>query len=275
MNLDSVPVWIFFVATIAAVMAAVEAGYRLGRSSHRRSEDEKESPASGVAGAILGLTAFMLAFTFGLAANRYDAKKTLVREDANAIRLTYLRSDFLTEADRAETRTLLREYLDLRLAFADEGSAQPEAVRPTLLRTDQIQRRLWDIAVANGRRDMNSDVGALYIQSLSDVFAVHASRVSVGLQLRIPPGVWVALYALIVFGTMSMGYHTGLSGSRRAKSVFILAVSFAPWSSPSSWRSIVRGLRPGDPAAAGRPADVHRRRGMTPAVVTGSIRRTA
>jgi len=80
-NVDAIPVWLFFIGTIAAIMAVVEGGYRLGRSSHRRSEDEKESPASGVAGAVLGLTAFMMAFTFSIAANRLDATKARVRHD--------------------------------------------------------------------------------------------------------------------------------------------------------------------------------------------------
>ncbi|UNK49815.1 hypothetical protein MNR01_01905 [Lysobacter sp. S4-A87] len=227
MNVDSVPIWLFFFGTIAMIMASVEAGYRLGRASHRRSADEKEAPASGVAGAILGLTAFMLAFTFGIAAERYDSRKALVRDDANALRLTYLRSDFLQEADRGETRELLRKYLDLRLAFASGGSVEPGKVRVMLAQSDQIQRRLWDIAVANGKRDLNSDVAALYVESLSDVFATHASRVAIGLQMRIPKGVWLVLSGLIVFGTMSIGYHAGVSGSRRAKASVILALSFA------------------------------------------------
>ena len=88
MSVDTVPIWVFFVGTILVVMASIEAGYRLGR--HRRSEDEKEAPISGVSGAILGLTAFILAFTFGIVAERYDARKALVRDDANAIRTTCL-----------------------------------------------------------------------------------------------------------------------------------------------------------------------------------------
>jgi hypothetical protein len=32
----------------------------------------------------------------------------------------------------------------------------------------------------NARKDMNSDVGALYIESLTDVIAIHASRGGLG-----------------------------------------------------------------------------------------------
>lgn len=225
MSVDAVPIWVFFVGTILVVMASIEAGYRLGR--HRRSEDEKEAPISGVSGAILGLTAFILAFTFGIVAERYDARKALVRDDANAIRTTYLRANFLPEPHRAEAKNLLRRYLDLRVAFAHANSIEPGRVRALRVDTDRIQRRLWDIAVVNAERDMNSDVAALYIESLNNVFEVNASRLAVGLQARVPIGIWFVLYGLMIFGMMSIGYHAGIVGSKRSKSTLILAISFA------------------------------------------------
>ena len=94
MSMDSVPVWVIFAATVLVVMLAIEAGYRLGDVAHRRSEEEKESPVSAFAGAVLGLVAFMLAFTFSIVSNRYDARKELVRNEANAIGTAYLRTTF-------------------------------------------------------------------------------------------------------------------------------------------------------------------------------------
>ena len=85
MNLDAVPILALFAAAVVVVMISIEGGYRLGRIFHRRSKQEKESPVSAVAGAVLALVAFMLAFTFGIAANRFDARKELVREEANNI----------------------------------------------------------------------------------------------------------------------------------------------------------------------------------------------
>src|SRR6478736_5820282 len=95
MNLDQFPLWLMVVLTFVAVALAIEAGYRLGTAAHRRSDDEKESPVSAIAGTILGLLAFMLAFTFGIVSNRFDDRKGLVREEANAIRTAFARSDFL------------------------------------------------------------------------------------------------------------------------------------------------------------------------------------
>ena len=227
MNFDSVPVWAFFFGTIFVVLASTEAGYRLGKISNRRSDGEKEAPVSGVSGAILGLTAFMLAFSFGIVAERYDARKALVRADANAIRTAYQRADFLPETSRAEARGLLGKYLDLRVAFAQGNSIEPQRVHTLLVETDGIQRRLWAIAVANAERDMDSDVGALYVESLNNVFEVNASRVAIGLQARVPVGVWLVLYGLMILGMMSIGYHAGILGSKWSRATLILALSFA------------------------------------------------
>jgi hypothetical protein len=227
MSVDSIPIWAVFAVATIVVIVSIEVGYRLGRIAHRRSEDEKESPTSAFAGAVLGLVAFIMAFTFGIVSNLYDARKGLVREDANAIRTAYHRSDFLPEPDRAEAKRLLKEYLDKRLAFAQAGNLAPERVNAISTEVDQIQGRLWDMAVTNARKDMNSDVAALYIESLNEVANVHALRMWVGVQTRIVIGIWSVLAGLTILGMMGMGYHAGIAGSKRSLSMLILALSFA------------------------------------------------
>ena len=226
MSLDFVPVEILFVATIIVVMGAVEGGYMLGRKAHRHSEDEKESPVSAIAGSILGLLAFILAFSFGIVTERYDARKGLVRDEANAIRAAWLRSDLLPEkTERAQAAGLLKDYLGQRLAAVMSGDMTQ--VRKALVDSDRIQRHLWDMAVAKTRTDMNSDYASLYLESLNDVISVHAMRVAVGMQTRTPLGIWAVLYTLIILGMVAIGYQTGIAGSRRSWAVLILAISLA------------------------------------------------
>ena len=222
--MDNIPVWLFFAASLFTVLASIEAGYRLGHAVHRRTEDEKESPVGAIAGSILGLLAFMLAFTFGLVAERYDARKGLVREEANTIRTAYFRADFLPEADRAKAKTWMREYVDERIEAVQSGEIQ--RVQAAVAGAEVLQARLWDMAVANARLDMNSDVAALYIESLNDLAALHASRLAVG-GARIPGGIWNALGILVVLGMVSVGYQTGIAASKRSWSMPILALSFS------------------------------------------------
>jgi hypothetical protein len=83
------------------------------------------------------------------------------------------------------------------------------------------------MAVTNARKDMNSDVAALYIESLNEVVDVHALRITVGVQERIVIGIWCVLVGLTILGMMGMGYHAGIAGSKRSMSMLILALSFA------------------------------------------------
>jgi len=223
--MDAFPLWVLSGATLLAVIVAIEGGYRLGAAAHARSEDEKESPVSAIAATILALLAFMMAFTFGIVSDRYDARKALVREEANAIRTAWFRSDFLPEPDRSRAVSLLKDYVDGRVAAVQSGDVA--RVRRAGVETVRIQRELWDMAVANARKDMNSDVAALYIESLNDVSNIHASRMAVGLNTRIPSGIWLAFYALVILSMVGVGYHAAIAGSRRSGIMLILALSFS------------------------------------------------
>ena len=84
-----------------------------------------------------------------------------------------------------------------------------------------------DLAVVNARKDMNSDVAALYVEALNEVTNIHWLRVAIGLQARIPGIIWMALYALVILGMIGIGYQTAIAGSRRTWAMLILALSFS------------------------------------------------
>jgi hypothetical protein len=226
MTMATIPVGVIFVATVIAVVLAMEAGFRLGRQVRQRSEDEKESSVSAIAGAILTLAGFMLAFTFGISSDRLQDRKTLVREEANAIGTAWRRSDFLPEPDRAEAAELFRKYVDDRLDATQLHDLSQ--MQELLAESSRIQRHLWDTAVKNARKDMNSDVAALYIESLNELIDIHEVRVAVALHPQIPGIIWLVLYALVILGMIAIGYQTAITGSaRRSRAVSLLAVSFS------------------------------------------------
>ena len=96
MNLtDLWPVWRVLVPTFAGAVLAVELGYRLGASRRARATTGVGSGAGTMVGSLFGLLAFMLAFTFGMATSRFDARRQLVVEEANAVTTAFLRADLL------------------------------------------------------------------------------------------------------------------------------------------------------------------------------------
>ena len=103
-------------------------------------------------------------------------------------------------------QALLREYVDARLAVVQVGAL--EKLPALMVEADRVQRELWDMAVVNARKDMNSDVAALYVEALNEVTNLHWLRVAVGLQARIPNTIWLALFALVALGMLAVGYQT-------------------------------------------------------------------
>ena len=84
-SLDVLPLWAVFVAALAMILLSAELGHRVGRVRFRRAEHEKEPTVGGIVAAELGLLAFLLAFTFGLAASRFEARRDTLLDEANAV----------------------------------------------------------------------------------------------------------------------------------------------------------------------------------------------
>jgi len=219
--LDAFPLWGLFVVILLIVLLSVECGYRLGRYRRSRHEEEKEAPLGTMVGATLGLLAFILAFTFGLAAARFDTRRQVLLDEANAIGTTYLRAGMLPEQGE-QIRALLRDYVTTRLDAVQSGNIA-EGIR----RSDNIQQQLWAEAENVGKKNSNSIVVGLFVQSLNELIDIHAKRVQVGLRSRIPGAIWLGLFAVAILSLATMGYHAGLSGTRRSLAVFAVAFTFS------------------------------------------------
>ena len=228
--MDSVPIWGLLALSVLLITLLIEAGYRFGAAAHRGTNGEMESPVSAMAGAVLGLTAFVLAFTFGIVHDRYDSKKALVREEANIIWTVYQRSDFLPEAEALEAKRLIRRYTDLRISLPFAAKHNPgvdlQNIRKTAAEAVAIQAKLWDGAVINARRDMNSDIGAMYIDALNEMTSLQQLRLAIGVHARVHLAIWLTLASLIIIGMLALGYQTGIAGSSRSRATAVLAGSF-------------------------------------------------
>lgn len=219
--LDPFPLWSILPLTVALALLSVEAGYRFARYRQQRSEVEQVSSLGGVVGATLGLLAFMSAFTFGFAASRFETRRQVLLSEANAIGTTYLRAAMIPEPMRTESRNLLREYVDVRLA----GVQQPGQLQQALARSEELHDQLWSQAVAATEKE-RSPMTSIYVQSLNQVIDVHATRL-LALRSRVPAVIWIVLYLLGFLAMLLMGYQSGLSNSKRSLGAVALILGFA------------------------------------------------
>lgn len=221
--MDMLPLWAFAALLVATSFATIELGVWLGTRRRKAAEHEESGPVGTVVGATLGLLAFLLAFTFGIAASRFDTRKDLMLEDVNAIGTAHLRAGLLTEPHRAEARKLLREYVDIRADLVN-AATRPNGLRDAVVKCETIQDSLW--AKAEAATDRNSPIDALYLASLNDMFDLHTKRVVVS-QYRIPGIVWDALAFVSGLTFVMVGFQFGLAGKRSIYASLALILTFS------------------------------------------------
>ena len=203
--IDALPLWLLYLLVAAIVLLSVEAGWRLGHHQRQRHAAEGKAPVSAPVGATMGLLAFLLAFTFGMAATRFDNRKQVVLQEANAIGTAYLRTNFLPDTSRGEARHSLREYLVLRTGGA------PAIVTPEgMAQSSVLHDRLWAIATSAETISDTVSIG-LFVQSLNDVIDLDTIRVTAN-RNRIPDSIWLMLGIVTIFSGQ-VRYCPGADGT--------------------------------------------------------------
>ncbi|MFO0526840.1 MAG: hypothetical protein ACK52A_01945 [Planctomycetota bacterium] len=219
--LDYLPLWALLGLFTLAVLLFLEAGFRLGKRRWKATEGESAGPLGTIVGSTLGLLAFMLAFSFSLTASRFEARRQMVVEEANSIGTTYLRAGLLPAATASEVRELLKEYVDSRLEVTQTGD-----VDLALKRANELHLKLWRAAESVGKSQSDSIVVGLFIESLNETIDIHAKRVLVGLQSRMPMVLWLALFCLTAFSMLGVGYHEAIAKSTRSPATLLFVLGF-------------------------------------------------
>jgi hypothetical protein len=219
--MDRFPLWSLLPLTVGIALLAIEAGRRLADYRRQRSAEEKETPVGGMVGGTLGLLAFILAFTFSLAASRFEARRQILLQEANAIGTCYLRAGMLSEPMRTDAQNLLREYVDARIE-----AVQPGKLAQGMAKSEELHKRLWAVATMAADKEKNV-ITSLFIQALNQVIDLHATRVMAGVRSRVPGIIWIVLYVLLILVMVMLGYQSGLAKSRRSIAVLALVIGFS------------------------------------------------
>jgi hypothetical protein len=217
--LSSLPVFLFFVGTFLLVAAAEELGYRWATRRKAKEDSEKEPPVGAMVGATLALLAFLLTFTFGVAADAYHARRIALSDEVNSIRLSYLMCDAIPPMHRAEIRGLLRQYVDQRLRWAKDQTDPRGAT------ADELLDRLGKASAAVGLENPGSvDVFLGYV---TRVIAIREERLDVRERSRIATGFWIILFVVALLAFTAVGYHGAVAGTSRSPVMLGVAVAFS------------------------------------------------
>jgi hypothetical protein len=201
-----------------ALLGAIALGRRIG--SRHAATGAEVTGSRAVERAVLGLLGLMIAFTFFGASNRFENRRTLIVQEANAISTAYLRLDLLPPEIQPQLRDDFRRYVDARLAvyrnFHDEV-----ALRAASQQVNGLQNQIWKRAVSGCQLSTERPAG-LVLPPINAMIDITTTR-AVANQTH-PPAI---IYAMLVILALVSGGLAGYAMSSDTRVQRTHSIAFA------------------------------------------------
>jgi hypothetical protein len=197
---------------LLGMLIFLEIGRRLGV---RRMKEDSSAGGEGVGavnGAVFALLGLLIAFTFSGASGRFDARRSLIVEEANDIGTAYLRLDLLPAAARPALRESFRRYLDSRLEVYRK-LPDVAAAKADLVRANGLQWEIWRQAVVASQAEGAAPAAAiLLLPALNAMIDITTTR-TLSTQMHPPLVVFAMLFGLALAASFLAGF--GMAGGDR------------------------------------------------------------
>ncbi len=215
--------WALSLLFLAVLVAAGEVGFRFGRKPRLRTSTEATSQILTVEAGILGVLGLLLGFTMSMAVTRFDVRKQLVLEEAQAIGTSWLRTQLLPPAEGKEIAGLLSAYTDTRVA-PNDGRDIYQQILAARQESARLQSAIWERAVAYAHRDPSPVLAGLLLQSLNQVIDLDAAR-WMAFKNEVPVTVVYVIALVSLLAAVTVGYAFGLGESRHVFSMWGLLLA--------------------------------------------------
>jgi hypothetical protein len=197
---------------LVSLLVAAEIGFRIGHRDFA-GRPERGADMSAVAtltAAMLGLLAFTMSLSIGFAQGRFEARRELVLQEANAIGTAWLRTKLIDGDEGPAIAARIEDFARARLDFTNAGSE--DAVPGLVARTNALETQIWGLVQVVAHRSPNTVTSAL-ASALNEMFD-NATSQQFAYASRVPDDIVLGLYfgALLSIGALS--YEFGLTGSR-------------------------------------------------------------
>ena len=226
--LSSLPPSAIAVGTLALILAAATLGRILRRvrwsGEEAKSRESEQSVAyEGYAlGGVLGLLGLLLAFSFGMVLNRYEDRRDLAVDEANAIGTAYLRVQLLDEPHRSRLSRLFVAYTENRIDLATSGAGEG----PALAANDRLLTEIWAAVRAARESALAHGLTTSLLTAVNEVIDLDAER-RLAWRLRLPDDILLLLILYLSVTSAVLGYSVDGPRGRRASALLAALISLA------------------------------------------------
>ena len=208
--------WVLFGVLFLALTIVVELGHLLGLATAANSDERLREPMVATRDSVSLLLSLLLGFTLAMALPRYEERKKLVVDEANAIGTSALRAQMLPEPVRGKILQLLSEYVDARVNFS-AARLDAQGLQQSLVRTKQLQDELWPESVGVARQNP-TPITSIFVQALNDSIDLTEKRRAT-LENLIPTSLWILLALVSLLSCLTIGV------TERQRFWFVMIVS--------------------------------------------------
>jgi hypothetical protein len=212
--LGDVPLWRAGLFLALACILASELGrfvFRVLDRSPRGRDFPPDQFEGFLVGALFGLLAFVIGLTFSIAMERYELRRALVVDEANAISAAYFRADLFDEPDRTRLQTLLHSYTRLRVAPKGLWDADAAA---RMAQTRRLRDDLWKASRQAITPIRDTERASYFIDAVSGVVGVGTRRDFAG-RSQIPRSLMEILIVYLLSSATVLGFAMAAAGHRR------------------------------------------------------------
>ncbi len=213
--------YLVFVVAFALLWLSTHIGHAL-RGKLLVLHNEQRDDFGLLVTAVLTLLGLLIGFSFEMAINRYDLRKSCEESEVNAIATEYLRADLLPADQSARLRRMLHEYLDQRLSFYTV--TDPRQLNQIAIERAKLQLSMWSLV--HPTFPSQPTIGSALLMPCMNELMTTQRLTNAAWSNRIPLAAWLMMTGISLCCTVLFGYRVQQPGWR----VFImmpLAVAIA------------------------------------------------
>ncbi|HZX73448.1 MAG TPA: hypothetical protein VFE57_03445 [Cyclobacteriaceae bacterium] len=202
--LQSTPTLLIVILIFIVLIALYVLGHKLRSTTLKNNRDRLTIDLGTINGTLLGLLGLLLAFTFGMASSRYDARRELIIAEANDIGTVILRTDIYPDSVRDALRSQLKAYVEERIAFYEVGMKVDQAMIH-YVKADSIGKKVWSIVATHARSSNMMTLTSTMIPALNDMIDITTTRRATS-ESTVPDAIMYFLFALCFCSAFLLGY---------------------------------------------------------------------
>ncbi len=210
------------VTLFVGILICLEVGRDWGTHEIAIHGAEARTGVGVVDGAVYAMLALLLGFSFNGAAARFDARRSLIAQEVNAIGTAWQRIDLLpADAQSKAIRSGMQRYLDALLAsYAQTLGAVDPFSEPGVM--NDAQRDLWSQSVAACITPNGEKARMLLLPGLNEMFGL-VEQERLARRVHPPFIVYMMLAMTALASSLFAGY--GLAGTPDRNWLYIIGVA--------------------------------------------------